>query len=77
MSKVLSAISRSREFARRSAVEDSIHMSRVTSRTQLTELKSRVGSTDKCRKDGPAGLLRSVPQSLRAKGDEVREEVLR
>ena len=50
-------------------------MPRVTSRTKLTELKARVGSTDKQR--GPARLLRSVQQSLRVEGYEVREEVLR
>jgi len=49
----------------------------VTSRTKLTELKARVGSTNKQRKDGPARLLRSVQQSLRVEGYDVREEVLR
>ena len=52
-------------------------MPRVTSRTKLTELKARVGSTDKQSKDGSARLLRSVQQSLRVEGYEVREEVLR
>jgi hypothetical protein len=52
-------------------------MPRVTSRTKLTELKARVGSTDKHGKGGPARLLRSVQQSLRVEGYEVREEVLR
>jgi hypothetical protein len=37
-------------------------MARVTSRSKLTELKARVGSTDKHGKDGPARLVRSVQQ---------------
>jgi hypothetical protein len=49
----------------------------VTSRTKLTELKARVGSADKGAKDRPARLVRSVQQSLRVEGYEVREEVLR
>jgi hypothetical protein len=52
-------------------------MARVTSRTKLTELKAKVGSTAKHGKDAPARLLRSVQQSLRVEGYEVREEVLR
>lgn len=52
-------------------------MPRVTSRTKLTELKARVVSRDKHGKDGPARLLRSVQQSLRVEGYDVREEVLR
>jgi hypothetical protein len=52
-------------------------MPRVTSRTKLTELKARVGSTGKQGKDGSARLLRSVQQSLRVEGYDVREEVLR
>lgn len=52
-------------------------MARVTSRTKLTELKAKVGSADKHGKDGPARLVRSVQQSLRVEGYEVREEVLR
>jgi hypothetical protein len=52
-------------------------MARVTSRTKLTELKARVASTNKQGKDGPARLVRSVQQSLRVEGYEVREEVLR
>jgi hypothetical protein len=49
----------------------------VTSRTKLTELKARVGSTNKRGENGPARLLRSVQQSLRVEGYDVREEVLR
>lgn len=52
-------------------------MARVTSRTKLTELKAKVASTDRHGKDGRARLLRSVQQSLRVEGYEVREEVLR
>jgi hypothetical protein len=52
-------------------------MARVTSRTKLTELKARVGSARHRRQDGPARLVRSVQQSLRVEGYEVREEVLR
>jgi hypothetical protein len=52
-------------------------MPRVTSRTKLTELRARVRSTNNHGKDGPDRLLRSVQQSLRVEGYEVREEVLR
>ena len=52
-------------------------MARVTSRTKLTELKAKVSSTDKHGKDAPARLVRSVQQSLRVEGYEVRVEVLR
>jgi hypothetical protein len=52
-------------------------MARVTSRTKLTELKAKVGAAGKHGKDGPARLVRSIQQSLRVEGYEVREEVLR
>jgi hypothetical protein len=52
-------------------------MARVTSRTKLTELKARVGAASRHAQDGPARLVRSVQQSLRVEGYEVREEVLR
>ena len=52
-------------------------MPSVTPRTKLTELKARVGSASKRGHDGPARLVRSVQQSLRVEGYEVREEVLR
>ena len=52
-------------------------MAHVTSRTQLTGLKARVGSARQRGQDGPARLVRSVQQSLRVEGYEVREEVLR
>jgi hypothetical protein len=58
------------------AAPSQVH-ARVTSRTRLTELKASVGCKDRQSKDGPAGLLRSVQQSLRVEGYEVREEVLR
>jgi hypothetical protein len=51
-------------------------MPRVTSRTKLTELKARVGSASRGQ-EGAARLVRSVQQSLRVEGYEVREEVLR
>ena len=52
-------------------------MPRVTSRTKLTELKARIGSASQRGQNGPARLVRSVQQSLRVEGYEVREEVLR
>ena len=52
-------------------------MARVTPRTKLAELKARVGSAKSRGQDGPARLVRSVQQSLRVEGYEVREEVLR
>jgi len=51
-------------------------MARVTSRTKLSELKARVSSAAKSNHDGAARLVRSVQQSLRVEGYEVREEVL-
>jgi hypothetical protein len=52
-------------------------MAGVTPRTKLTELKARVGSASRHGKDSAARLVRSVQQSLRVEGYEVREEVLR
>jgi hypothetical protein len=52
-------------------------MARVTARTKLTELRALVGSASTRGQDGPARLVRSVQQSLRVEGYEVREEVLR
>jgi hypothetical protein len=51
-------------------------MAQVTSRTKLSELKARVRSAGKSNQSGPARLVRSVQQSLRVEGYEVREEVL-
>ena len=50
-------------------------MAHVTSRTKLSELKAKVRST-RSNQNGPARLVRSVQQSLRVEGYEVREEVL-
>jgi hypothetical protein len=52
-------------------------MASVTPRTKLTELKARIGSASSRGQDGPSRLVRSVQQSLRVEGYEVREEVLR
>ncbi len=52
-------------------------MDRVTPRTKLTELKARVGSASARGQEGAARLVRSVQQSLRVEGYEVREDVLR
>jgi len=51
-------------------------MAQVTSRTKLSELKARVRSAGKSNQTGAARLVRSVQQSLRVEGYEVREEVL-
>jgi hypothetical protein len=51
-------------------------MARVTSHTKLSELKARVSSASKSNHNGAARLVRSVQQSLRVEGYEVREEVL-
>ena len=51
-------------------------MAHVTSQTKLSELKARVRSAGKSNKNGTARLVRSVQQSLRVEGYEVREEVL-
>jgi hypothetical protein len=52
-------------------------MARVTPRTKLTELRARVGAASTRGQDGPSRLVRSVQQSLRVEGYDVREEVLR
>ncbi len=51
-------------------------MARVTSQTKLSELKARVRSAGNSNQSGAARLVRSVQQSLRVEGYEVREEVL-
>jgi hypothetical protein len=51
-------------------------MAHVTSQTKLSELKARVRSAGKSNQNGAARLVRSVQQSLRVEGYDVREEVL-
>jgi hypothetical protein len=51
-------------------------MAHVTSQTKLSELKARVRSASKRNQNGAARLVRSVQQSLRVEGYDVREEVL-
>ena len=51
-------------------------MAHVTSQTKLSELKARVRAAGKSNQNGAARLVRSVQQSLRVEGYDVREEVL-
>ena len=51
-------------------------MAHVTSQTKLSELKTRVRAAGKSNQNGAARLVRSVQQSLRVEGYDVREEVL-
>jgi len=52
-------------------------MAPVTPKTTLAELQARVRSAAARGVDQSARLIRSVQQSLRVEGYEVREEVLR
>jgi len=52
-------------------------MAPVTPKTPLAELQARVRSAAARGVDQSARLIRSVQQSLRVEGYEVREEVLR
>jgi len=52
-------------------------MVHVTPRTTLAELQARVHAAEARGVDQSDHLVRSVQQSLRVKGYEVREEVLR
>jgi hypothetical protein len=58
------------------ALAELVAMGHVTSRTKLSELKARVRSSGNSSQRGAARLVRSVQQSLRVEGYEVREEVL-
>ena len=51
-------------------------MAHVTSQTKLSELKARVRAAGKSNQNGAVRLVRSVQQSLRVEGYDVREEVL-
>lgn len=52
-------------------------MAAVTPQTKLVELRARIRSAGARDQDGATRLVRSVQQSLRVEGYEVREEVLR
>jgi len=51
-------------------------MTPITARTPLAELKARVRAAEERGADQSARLVRSVQQSLRVEGYEVREEAL-
>lgn len=52
-------------------------MQRVSATTTLAELKARVRAAEAAGRDRSAELIRSVQQSLRVEGYDVREDVLR
>ena len=52
-------------------------MDPVTSQTPLAELQARVRAAEARGVDQSAHLVRSVQQSLRVEGYEVREEIIR